>query len=274
MPLPPKAALWRRGMSYVRTLRRLGLVVAVGLIVSACDISWLFDDPFAQSDEVATPSPSATSTKQASPTATRTPTRTSSKTPTATRTPTATPTPSPTPTPTRVTGMQALLPSEADLPDGLELDQEDQDLTAAEVAVEADDPEHYAAQLAAWGYRGGASRQFLLPDPGLGDFFTEMLGFQATVLQFGSAEQARGALAFQYSYALRRDGWELADADMAPMGDSSAALNGSADYEGTTVRAAVIFVQQGNRLYRFVGISGATDHFDTTVDIARDVVGE
>jgi hypothetical protein len=71
---------------------------------------------------------------------------------------------------------------------------------------------------------------------------------------------------------LQRGGWDLNDAEVDPLGDATVALEGDAEYEGTDVRAVVIFVQVDNRLYRFVGLSGATDHFDTVVDIARDAV--
>ena len=74
-----------------------------------------------------------------------------------------------------MTGLLALLPTASDLPDDLTLDQEDDDLTTPEVAAEADDAASYAAQLTAWQYRGGASRQFVLPDPGLGDFVSRLL---------------------------------------------------------------------------------------------------
>jgi hypothetical protein len=171
-----------------------------------------------------------------------------------------------------VTGLLALLPTASDLPDDLTLDQEDADLTTPEVAAEADDAASYAAQLTAWTYRGGASRQFVLPDPGLGDFVSKLLGFQALVLEFGSAAPAREALDFQHSYALQRAGWDLQDVAGDAVGDASVTLTGTADYEGTTVQAVVVLVQRGARLYRFVAISGLADELDMTLRIARSAV--
>jgi hypothetical protein len=166
-----------------------------------------------------------------------------------------------------------LLPTEADVPSSLDLDYEDDDLTLPEVAAEATDANAYLAKLTSWQYRGGASRQFAVDDPGVSDYLTKLLGLQVTVLEFGSTGAAREALAFQRDFALQQDGWDLDITGIDPLGDLTVALKGTADYEGTDVRAAVIFVQDGTRLYRFVGLSGATDHFDTVEDIARETVG-
>jgi len=271
----------RSASALLDRLRLVAAIVAIGLLASACDISWLtapFDD---EAQQAVAPSPTATHASAIAtprPTATMlpmpfsTPAVHATATPKATATPSPTPQPTLTPTPVRVTGLAALLPTVEDLPNDFQLDSEDADLTAAEVAAEADNAPDYVAKLSEWDYRGGASRQFSLPDPGFSEFISKLLGLQATVLEFGSAEQAQQALAFQYAYAQQRPGWDLHTTDVEALGDSSMALTGSADYQGTTVRAAVIFVQQGARLYRFVGISGATDHFDTTVDIAKQTI--
>jgi hypothetical protein len=108
----------------------------------------------------------------------------------------------------------------------------------------------------------------------MSDYFSKLLGFQASVLEFGSAQQAREAMEFQRVYARAQPDWDLNDTPVERVGDTSIALTGSAEYEGTDVRVVAVFVQDGSRLYRFIAIAGLYDPFDDTVDIARETVGE
>lgn len=203
---------------------------------------------------------------------TRTPHPTSTPTPTSTSTPSPTATPSPTPSPTPLPSLLPSLPTEEDLPNGLRLEREVSHLEIAEIAREAEDSAAYERRLRDWGYTRGAAREFLLPNPGVVDFLTKMLGFDARVMELGSAASATNAIEFQRDFALSRPDWRLNETSVERIGDASIALTGTADYQGMEVRVAAIFVRDGDLVYRFVAVSGGYDAFDDAVDIARRVV--
>jgi hypothetical protein len=201
---------------------------------------------------------------------TRTPRPTATPTPTPSPTPTSSPTPTPSPTP--VVSLLPALPTEEDLPNGLRLEREVAHLDTADIAREAEDSAAYERQLRDWGYTRGAAREFLLPNPGVVDFLTKMLGFDARVLEFGSAASATNAIEFQRDFALSRPDWRLNETSVERIGDATIALTGTADYQGMEVRVAAIFVRDGDLVYRFVAVSGGYDAFDDAVAIARRVV--
>jgi hypothetical protein len=163
------------------------------------------------------------------------------------------------------------LPDADALPDDLEMTAEDASLTAQEAAVGFGNAQQLATQLEALGYRAGAYREFALPDPGVSEFFTKMLGFQATVMQFDTAAHAGEAIAFQREFAKTQPDWDLDDSAVVKIADESAAMAGTAVYEGTDVNVVVIFVRDGNLVYRFIAVSGVYDTFDDTVEIAQGV---
>jgi hypothetical protein len=216
----------------------------------------------------ATPTPIVTPAATSTPRPTSTPTATA--TPTATSTPT--PRPSPTPSPTPVVSLLPALPTEDDLPNGLRLDNEVAHLEIDAIARESDDPAEYGRRLQEWGYTRGAAREFLYPNPGVVEFLTRMLGFDARVMEFGSATHATSAIEFQRDFALARPDWRLRETSVDRIGDTTIALVGTADYQGMEVRVSAIFVRDGDRVYRFVAISGGYDAFSDAVDIARRVI--
>jgi hypothetical protein len=161
------------------------------------------------------------------------------------------------------------LPSEDDVPDDMRLEREEATLTAEQVADEVGDPTEYLELLDEWDFRGGSLREYQLPSPGIGDFLSELLGLEARGLEFGSSADALAAIKYQRDFARDRPGWNLDDAEIEQLGDASFALTGTADYDGTEVSVAAIFVQDGNRVFRFVGVGGLEEPFDETLKIAR-----
>ena len=129
-----------------------------------------------------------------------------------------------------------------------------------------------ATSLEQLDYRGGGLRQFALPDPGLGDYLSRLLGMQTAVLEFGSAAQATEAMNVQQEFARNQDDWDIKTRNLDQIGDGSLALSGDAVYDDTDVKVVAIFVRDGNRVYRFVSISGTYDAWDDTVKLARATV--
>lgn len=203
------------------------------------------------------------------PNVTQSATATSTRTPTATRTPTPSPTPSPTPRP--AVNLLGSLPTVDDVPDSMRMQREEATLTVTQVAAEVAEPgrAEYLRLLDEWGYRGGSLREFQVPSPGMGEFLRDLLGLEVRALEFGSAEDALAAIDYQREFARERAGWDLNDADIEQLGDASFALTGTAEYDGTDVSVAAIFVQDGNRVYRFVGVGGLQDPFDETLKIVK-----
>ncbi|HUG14063.1 MAG TPA: hypothetical protein VMM78_03510 [Thermomicrobiales bacterium] len=164
------------------------------------------------------------------------------------------------------------LPTEDDLPSGLRLDREVSHLQIAEIARESEDAAEYERLLRQWGYTRGAAREFLYPNPGLVEFLTRVLAFDARVMEFASAAHATDAIEYQRDSALSRPDWRLSETDVERIGDASIALTGTADFEGMEVRVSAIFVRDGDVVYRFVAISGGYDAFGDAVNVARVVV--
>lgn len=261
------ARIARRGM--------LGVAGLVLLMASGCSIEDFFGLPDSTGGTHATPGATATRERPTPiPTntpwvyVTATPTPTSTPAPRPSPTPTVRPTPSPTPAPV----LLPLLPTADDLPDGLEQTGEDAALTAREAAAGFADADRLAERLVALGYAGGAYREFALPNPGITDFVTRMLGFQATVMRFDTAAHASEAIVFQRAFAKEQAEWDLDDAAVERIGDESAALTGFAVYDGVDVKVVVVFVRDGALVYRFIAISGVHDTFADTVAIARETV--
>jgi hypothetical protein len=271
---------------------RIVVAVSLGLVLLAGGCS--FEDFFSGSDsrddtaQRETAPPTQTAWRYVTPTSTVPPTmtpwiyvpmtatRTASPTHTPTRTPTPRPTatPSPTPSPTPVVNLLGSLPSEEDVPDGMRLEREEATLTADQVAdeVEGANRSEYLRLLDEWDFRGGSLREYQVPSPGVGEFLRDLLGLEARGLEFGSEADALAAIEYQREFARNRPGWDLEDADVEPLGDASFALTGTADYDGTEVSVAAIFVQDGNRVYRFVGVGGLQKPFDETLKIAKQAL--
>lgn len=265
-------------MGFVRAARRGAIAVAgIALLFTAgCSLEEFFGTDW--SDDSVSGTPTATPVRS-TPMPTNTPwvfvtaTPTSTPAPTSTPTPRPTATPTPTPSPTPVPDYLRFLPTLDAMPDDFELTAEDASLTAAEASEGFEDPAQLAERLNALGYESGAYREFALPDPGISEFVTKMLGFQATLMQFDSAGHASDAIAFQSAFARGQADWDLDDKAVERIADASTALTGTAVYEGTDVNVVVIFVRDGDLVYRFVAISGLYDAFDDTVEIARETLG-
>lgn len=259
-----------------------GVAVISGIILltaTGCSIEQFFESDWTDAGASGTPAASPTATRvRPTPMPTNTPwvysTATPATTPAPTRTPTPLPTatPSPTPSPTPAPDYLSTLPTLDDMPDDFRLTSEDATLTAAEAAKGFNNAAQLAERLTALGYRGGAYREFALPDPGVAEFVTKMLGFQATVMRFDTVAHADEAIAFQREFAKGQADWELNDTPVDALGDATSAMKGTAEYEGTDVKVAVIFVRDGTDVYRFIAISGVYDAFDEAEDIARDAL--
>lgn len=270
--------------SFVRPVR---FVAAAGLglllVAGGCSVEEFFadgierDEPLRESTAPATMTPWRYSTPTSTAPPTHTPwvyvPATSTRTATATRTSTPLPTPSPTPSPTLapIVNLLDFLPSEDEVPGDMRLEREEATLTARQVADEVEEPGNaeYLRLLDEWDYRGGSLREYQLPSPGIGEFLSELLGLEARGLEFGSEADALAAIEYQREFARNRAGWNLDDAVIEPLGDASFALTGTANYDGTEVSVAAIFVQDGNRVFRFVGIGGLEEPFDETLKIAK-----
>ncbi|HEX5165373.1 MAG TPA: hypothetical protein VFV93_08260 [Thermomicrobiales bacterium] len=256
---------------------RVVVAVSLGLVLLAGGCS--FEDFFAGSEsrddssqrETAPPTPTSTVPSTFTPWIYVPKTATRTATPTRTPTPRPTATPSPTPSPTPVVNLLGSLPSEEDVPDGMRLEREEATLSAEQVADEVEGPDRaeYLRLLDDWDFRGGSLREYQLPSPGVGEFLRDLLGLEARGLEFGSEANALAAIKYQREFARNRAGWDLHDADVEQLGDASFALTGTADYDGTEVSVAAVFVQEGNRVYRFVGVGGLQKPFDETLKIAK-----
>ncbi len=161
------------------------------------------------------------------------------------------------------------LPAEDEVPNDLRLEREEATLTAEQVADEVEDPAEYLRLLDEWEFRGGSLREYQLPSPGISEFLSDLLGLEARGLEFGSEADALAAIEYQREFARNRDGWNLDDAEVEQLGDATFALTGTADYDGTEVSVAAIFVQDGNRVFRFVGVGGMEEPFDETLKIVK-----
>lgn len=272
---------------FSRSLSKLRVPALVGLgalALSACGVGDLFaDDDFGWGGaeptpttaiRLPTPTPVPTNTPWSWSTPTAQPWSYEIPTAVATPAPSATPRPSPTatPSPTPSVPLLSLLPEPDELPGDLELLREDADLTAAEVAGEYGDAERQLALLDEWGYRWGAARESALPDPGLAEYLSEVLGFQTTVLEFDDAGGAEQALAYQYELAQEEPELDVATATVAAIGDESRALKGTTEIDGTEVRVAIVFVREGPYLWRIAAISGNYDAFADAERVARETV--
>ena len=270
--------------SFVRPVRFVA-VAGLGLLLVAggCSVEEFFADGIERDEALRESTAPATMTpwRYSTPTSTAPPTHTpwvyvpatSTRTATATRTSTPLPTPSPTPSPTLapIVNLLDFLPSEDEVPGDMRLEREETTLTAQQVADEVEEPGNaeYLRLLDEWDFRGGSLREYQLPSPGIGEFLSELLGLEARGLEFGSEADALAAIEYQREFARNRAGWNLDDAAIEPLGDASYALTGTANYDGTEVSVAAIFVQDGNRVFRFVGIGGLEEPFDETLKIAK-----
>jgi hypothetical protein len=153
----------------------------------------------------------------------------------------------------------------------MKLLREEAHLTADQVVAEVEDADRaeYLHRLDEWDFRGGSMREYQLPNPGISEFLSKLLGLEARGMEFGSRADALAAIDYQREFARNRPGWKLKVAEVEQLGDATFALTGTADYEGTEVSVAAIFVQDGNRVFRFVGVGGVKDPLAETVKIAK-----
>ncbi len=176
------------------------------------------------------------------------------------------PTPGATPAPV---GLLDRLPGLADLPAGFALDYEDPDVTAPEIAANYPDPNAHLDRLQAWGFAGSAYREFTIPSPGINDALQRMIIFRAQVSRYGSPESTGEALRFQREATKARQGWHLAEVSAPPLGDETAALQGTVESDGTTFIVAVLLVRRGDLLYRYEGASLGYNPYPDVVAIAE-----
>lgn len=269
---------------FASSLRVSALIGVGALALSACGVGdlfagddWSFGDPGptpTTAIRLPTPTPAPTNTPWVY--TTPGPQPWGYQIPTVTATPSATPRPAPSPTPSPSPSpsvpLLTLLPAVDELPGDLELLREDADLTAGEVASEYGDAGQQLALLDEWEYRWGATREAALPNPGLAEYLSELLGFQSTVLEFADDDGAAQALAYQFDTAQSRLEFDVAPASIEQIGDEARALKGTTEMDGTEVRIAVVFVREDARVWRFVAISGNYDAFDDAVRVARETV--
>lgn len=188
--------------------------------------------------------------------------------------PLPTPTPSPTlgtpgATPAPPASLLDQLPGLADLPAGFALDFEDPDVTAPEIAANYPDPSAHLDRLQGWGFAGSAYREFSIPSPGINDALQRMIIFRAQVSRYGSPESTGEALRFQVEAAKSRQGWDLAQVSVQPLGDETVALQGTVESQGTTFIVAVLLVRRGDLLYRYEGASLGYNPYPDVVAIAE-----
>jgi hypothetical protein len=273
-----------------RLFRPLRWSTAIGgsaLLLASCglndleDWSWESDDSGSGDSATSTAQPTNTPWRyEATNTpwsySTSTPTETMPATPTPRRTPTPTVTPmptrTPTPTPTPAPDYLALLPTVDDVPGRLELLREDGTVTVDEVGEGFGAGAGLADRLEELDFQGGGLREFALPNPGVSDYFSRLLGMQTAVLEFGSPADAELAMAAQVEFARDQPDWDLDSKAIDTIADSTIALKGDAEYEGTDVIAVAIFVRDGDHVYRFISIAGAYDAWDDTVELAKETV--
>jgi len=178
----------------------------------------------------------------------------------------------PTPSPVAAIDYLALLPAQDDVPGDLDLLREDAAVTVEEVGEGFGAGSGLAERLDALDYRGGGLREFALPNPGLSEYFSELLGMQTAVLEFGSAAEASTAMNVQQQFARNQPDWDIDPANIDAISDETIALKGDAVYEGTDVTVVAVFVREGARVYRFISISGAYNAWVDTVRLARETV--
>lgn len=253
----------------IRRWRRIaggGLLASV-LLLPACGFEdlWSTDSLDGEDgDPQVTATPSSTPRPTATPWTYR-PTVVPGRTPSAT--------PSPTPTPVPATDLTVYLPTLDDLPGGFEQTREELNRSIDEVSVESNDPAEYTRLLRSLGYKQSVVREFQLPDPDIRDLLTKnLLGMEVQVMEFRGQGAARTALNYQMNVAQERDGWNLDPRDVEQFADGAWALAGTANYDGVDVTVGAIFILDGNRLYRFVGIGGREKPFGRTEDIVREVL--
>lgn len=277
-PTPPRSSR----TSFLRQWRSVAAstLLASVFLLSACGFEDLWsNDAFGEGDgdgSGATPTTTARATSTPMPTATPwtfRATPTPGGTTVVSPTPTPTQTPSPTATPVPATDLTVYLPTLEDLPGGFEQTRENLAQTIDDLSREANDPAEYAGLLVSLGFMQAVAREFQLPDPDLRDLLTKnLLGMEVQVLEFRNQGSARSALHYQLQVAQERDGWKLKARDVEQFADGAWALAGTANYDGIDVTVGAIFILDGNRVYRFVGIGGREKPFDRTEDIVRTVL--
>jgi hypothetical protein len=152
-------------------------------------------------------------------------------------------------------GVTFLLPTEAQVPDGLVMIS-DGERTLDDVASGFSDPLATAEQFMDWGWRGNIVRAFHVPSGTTSD--QEAIdGIYVSVHEFGSPEFAAEAL--DYSFEAHIADTTLLEVGLRPLGDYSRALYGRLPY-GNEV---TIYIQQGNYLIR---LSAASPNGDPRVE--------
>lgn len=180
-------------------------------------------------------------------------------------TPTAVPTATPTPAPSSLLDK---LPTLADMPTGFAMTAEEASLSTAEIASSYPDPNAQLDRLKQWGFAGSAFRSFSIPSPGLNDLMQRMVAFSAQVTRYGSPANALASIQFQIKDTMGRPGAQLSQVSVVTIGDQAFALEGSMTSENTKIITAILYVRQGNLLFRYQGNSEAYNSLNDAVSIA------
>ncbi len=174
----------------------------------------------------------------------------------------ASPTVSASPSPTA--GIALLLPTEAQVPNGLVV-IEDGERSLEDVAAGFSDPEDATRRFIAWGWQRNVIRAFHVPEGASFDP-NEIDGIYISVHEFGSADGAAEAL--DYSLNVHADATDLEEISVDRLGDSSRALYGKMPY-GNEI---TLYVQQGNVLIRLSASSPQGDPRTEAIALMQTVL--
>jgi lysophospholipase L1-like esterase len=149
----------------------------------------------------------------------------------------------------------SLLPSIADVPDGL-VETGRRTRTLPEVVANYTDPAETTQLFTGWGWQGNAVASFALPS-GQEAQSGQVNGVYVSIHQFSGPDEARAALDFSLSE--QAAGTDLQEVTTRPLGEYTRALYGPEDYGNETT----VLVQQGNV---FIRVSAAMLDGDPTAD--------
>ena len=159
----------------------------------------------------------------------------------------------------------ALLPTDAEVPDGL-VATGDVQRSLAEVTANYSDPDLTARRFTDWGWEGNVARSFA-PAEGTAVSSGATSSVYVSLHRFGSASGAADALDFSFEDQLATTG--AGEVRVAAVGDRSRALEvGTADgYEVT------VYAQQDDLLVRVTTGAAAGDPTDDALAVVESILG-
>jgi hypothetical protein len=162
--------------------------------------------------------------------------------------------------------LEAMLPSEASVPQGLDA-VENSSRTEEEVVNALGGNREAETNLDQWGWSANVERRFTASDPAalLPEATTDIT---VSLHGFANDQAAADALTF-YSDILALSGYEEAEA--GDIGTSNRLLRLPQEDGGTTV---ALYVQEGPVLYRIGGYSPGGDPTTNIVNVAQAMIGE